>query len=126
VPGIRHQWALSLFRQPTDYTALAFNNASALPATAVRDEPVSISFSIANHEGRAISYRYVLTETASGPPTTLQQSSRLVETGGTWTVATSVRPSCPGSRCRIQVSLPGHPETIDFLVTLTSKRAAGG
>jgi hypothetical protein len=128
-PAGRHQWALSLFRQPTYYTALSFNKAWALPATAAWDAPLSVSFSVANHEGRAVRYRYVLTETAgggSGRPTTLKQSAKLVPAGSTWTVSTSVRPTCASSTCRVEVSLPGHPETIDFLLDLTFGPPAGG
>jgi hypothetical protein len=128
-PAGRHQWALSLFRQPTYYTALSFNKAWALPATAAWDAPLSVSFSVANHEGRAVRYRYVLTEKAgsgSGTVTTLKQSARLVPDGATWTVSTSVRPTCASSTCRVEVSLPGHPETIDFLLNLTFGPPAGG
>lgn len=128
-PAGRHQWALSLFRQPTYYTALSFNKAWALPATAAWDAPLHVSFSVANHEGRAVRYRYVLTEKAdggSGTATTLKQSARLVPDGGTWTVSASVRPTCASSTCRVEVSLPGHPETIDFLLNLTFGPPAGG
>lgn len=128
-PAGRHQWALSLFRQPTYYTALSFNKAWALPATVAWDAPLNVSFSVANHEGRAVRYRYVLTEKAgggSGTTTTLKQSARLVPDGGTWTVSTSVRPTCASSTCRVEVSLPGHPETIDFLLNLTFGPPAGG
>jgi hypothetical protein len=116
--GGRHQWALSIFRQPTPYTALSFNRAWALPATAVRNQPVAISFAINNQEGQAVSYRYVLSESAGGVSQTLGGSSRTVAAGATWSVSTVVRPDCGSSPCRVEVSLPGHPETIDFLVTL--------
>ncbi len=128
-PAGRHQWALSLFRQPTYYTALSFNRAWALPATAAWDAPLSISFSVSNHEGRTVTYRYVLSETPVGEPgtaTTLKRSARVVPAGATWTVSTSVRPTCASSSCRVEVSLPGYPETIDFLVNLTFGPPAGG
>jgi hypothetical protein len=128
-PAGRHQWALSLFRQPTDYTALAFNKAWTLPATAAWDAPLSISFSVSNHEGRTIRYRYLLSEAPaadSRTATTLRQSARVVPAGATWTVSTSVRPTCASSSCRVEVSLPGYPETIDFLVNLTFGPPAGG
>jgi hypothetical protein len=128
-PAGRHQWALSLFRQPTDYTALSFNKAWALPATAAWDAPLSVSFSVSNHEGRTIRYRYLLSETPGGESrtaTTLKQSARVVPAGATWTVSTSVRPTCASSSCRVEVSLPGYPETIDFLVNLTFGPPAGG
>jgi hypothetical protein len=118
-PAGRHQWALSLFKQPTGYTALSFNEAWALPTLAVADKPIAISFSVGNHQGHAVSYRYVLAQESDGETQTLQQASKVVGAGATWTVSTSVRPSCAASPCKVQVTLPGHPETIDFLVGLT-------
>jgi hypothetical protein len=131
-PYGRHQWALSLFRQPAPYTALAFSRPAALPATAVANEPVGISFTVANHEGHAARYRYVVSVgsvfsagssgTGSVRTRILGSSGRTVPDGATWTVSTAVRPACGSSPCRLEVSLPGYPETIDFLVTL---RTAG-
>lgn len=126
LPAGRHQWALSLFRQPTYYTSLSFDKAWALPGAATSGAPVTFSFSVGNHEGRAVTYRYRITEGPSGKRITVGQSTRVVAPGATWTVATSVRALCAASPCRVQVSLPGHPETIDFLLTLTAKRAARG
>ena len=120
VPSARHQWALSLFRQPTPYTALAFNHASSLPAQAVINKPIAISFTVSNREGHKVSYRYVLTQSPSRTSGVLGQSEKTVAAGATWNVSTMVRPSCPSSPCRVQVSLPGHPETIDFLVSLSA------
>jgi len=120
VPAGRHQWALSLFRQPTPYTVLSFDKASSLPSTAALNRPLPISFTIGNDEGRATYYRYILTQSADGISEKLGGSSRLVAKGKSWTVSTVIRPSCAGSPCKIEVSLPGHPETIDFLVTLTT------
>jgi hypothetical protein len=119
-PYGRHQWALSLFRQPTPYTVLAFSRPAALPATAVVNEPVGISFTVANHEGHAVHYRYVLSAGSSSGTHVLGSSARTVPDGATWTVSRAVRPTCGTSPCRLEVSLPGHPETIDFLVTLTA------
>jgi hypothetical protein len=150
-PSGRHQWALSLFRQPTPYTVLAFSRPAALPATAVVNEPVGISFTVANHEGHAARYRYVLSVgsvfsagshgagshaagshgagshgAGSGRTRVLGSSARTVPDGATWTVSTAVRPTCGISPCRLEVSLPGYPETIDFLVTLrTAGRSHG-
>lgn len=121
LPAGRHQWALSLIRQPTPYTALSFNRAWALPSSAVTNQLMPISFTVANEEGRAINYRYVVTESDYGVSKTLGGSSKIVDSGTTWTVSTVVRPSCAYSPCQIQVSLPGHPEKIDFLVNLTAK-----
>jgi hypothetical protein len=119
LPAGRHQWALSLFRQPTYYTALSFNRSWALPATAVTGEPLAVSFSVANHEGRSVRYRYVVSNQGDGVPQTLAQAAKIVGAGATWTVRTSIRPTCATSPCRVVVSLPGHGETIDFLLSMT-------
>ncbi len=59
-PSGRHQWAVSLLRQPARYTVLSFSDAAALPAAAVIDKPITVSFTVGNHEGRAVDYRYIL------------------------------------------------------------------
>jgi hypothetical protein len=117
-PAVRHQWALSLIRQPAAFTALSFDDPSALPAYADKNQPITVSFTVSNQEGRATRYRYVLTESAAGKAETLEQSSKTVAPGSQWNVSTVVRPTCATSPCRVEVSLPGHPETIDFLVYL--------
>jgi hypothetical protein len=126
LPAGRHQWALSLFRQPTHFTSLSFDKAWALPGTATRGAPVLFTFSVGNHEGRAVTYRYLITEGPSGRAQTVAQSARVVAPGATWKVSTSVRAVCASSPCRVEVSLRGFPETIDFLLTVTAKRAASG
>lgn len=124
-PVGRHQWALSLIRQPTNYTTLSFNGVSALPTTTVANEAMTVSFTIGNHEGAGLRYRYILTASDGKRLQTLGQSAKIVPSGSTWTVRTVVRPACVASPCRIRVSLPGHPEAIQFQVTvkLPSTRA---
>jgi hypothetical protein len=117
-PAGRHEWALTLFRQPTRYTVLSFNHAAALPATAAIGEPITVSFTVGNEEGRAADYRYVISAAGGRSSRVLGESARTVADGATWTVTTAVRPACGAARCRIEVSLPGHPETIDFLVAV--------
>jgi hypothetical protein len=123
-PSGRHQWAVSLFRQPTHYTVLSFNDAAALPATAAIDKPITVSFTVGNHEGRAVDYRYILSTAGRERSRVLGQSAKTVAAGAAWTVSTAVRPACGAPRCRIEVSLPGHPETIDFLVVLRGRGPA--
>jgi hypothetical protein len=118
IPSARHQWALSVFRQPTRYTALSFNGSWKLPSAVVAYQPVRISFVIDNQEGRTQAYRYVITQTSAGLTSTLAESARTVEVGRSGAVSTVIRPTCLVSPCRIQVSLPGHPETVYFLATV--------
>jgi hypothetical protein len=118
LPTARHEWALSIFRQPSRYTALSFNKPWALPSVARKGKPIALSFTVGDQEGRSELYRYVLTESAGSFSRKISESQRIVPSGGTWTVTTVVRPICRLSPCRVEVSLPGHPEVIDFLVEL--------
>ena len=122
LPGGRHQWALSLIRQPIRYTALSFDQAQDLPATATEGEAIKFSFSVGNQEGHAVGYRYVLSASEGGSSRVLDESERTVAAGATWRVSAVVRPTCGSSLCRVEVILPGHPEKIDFLVTIKAQR----
>jgi hypothetical protein len=117
-PAGRREWALSLGEQPTRYTALSFNTSWALPDIDAFGAPIPISFEISNQEGRPTRYQYVLSETDGIVTRRLGAAARLVASGGKWTVSTIVRPTCPGPVCHIEVHLPGHPETIEFVVNL--------
>jgi O-antigen/teichoic acid export membrane protein len=121
LPGGRHQWALSLFRQPIRYTALSCNQAQDLPATTINGGAIRISFSIGNQEGHPVGYQYILSASGGGSSRTLAESAKTVAAGATWKVSALIRPTCDSSPCRIEVTLPGHPEKIYFLVTLKAQ-----
>jgi hypothetical protein len=123
LPAGRHQWALSLIRQPAHYTILSFDHPSALPSRAVINRPIRVSFMIGNREGRLLAYQYVLSQHGGGASQVLGESARTIGAGDSWKVSTTVRPSCHTSPCRIEVSLPGHPEVIDFVIRLLSRGA---
>jgi hypothetical protein len=123
-PWVRHEWALSLGRQNTAYTQLGFSRAAALPVTAVRGKAIPISFAITNDEGKQVSYQYVV---ASGSGTKLEplsSATRVVAMGASWDVDITVVPKCADSACRIQVSLPGQGESIDFIFNYQVKSGA--
>ena len=115
-PASRHQWALSLFRQTTYYTVLSFNHPSALPEAVSKKGPITFTFSVSNQERGAVHYQYVLSVTSSNDSYILKKSAKTVAMGATWTVTMTVRPVCSSSLCRVEISLPGHPEKIDFLL----------
>lgn len=119
----RHQWALSLFRQPTYYTALYFGHASMLPSALVRGQRIPVSFYVRNEEGGPVDYQYVVTSSDGIYTDVLKQSRRTVAAGATWKVFIRVRPGCRLTPCRIEVALPGHLENIDFLMSLIPGRA---
>lgn len=119
VPSLRHQWALTLGRQPAPYTALFFDRPGALPRRVTAGRAVGLTFTVQNHEGRPEAYTYLVTVYGRRGARTLGRSTRTVPPGGSWTVSALVRPACGSSPCRVRVSLPGHPEAIDVLLTPT-------
>lgn len=122
-PAGRHEWALSLFHQQARYTALSFNNPSGLPIVATEHAPMTVSFTIANREGRTLRYRYVVSANGNGISRTLATAVRTLPDGGSWTVTAAIKPVCPTSApCQIEVALPGHAPHIDFYVTLIPAR----
>jgi hypothetical protein len=125
LPAGRHQWALSLIRQPTPYTVLFFNKPAALPTTDAIDKQITVSFTVGNHEGRLMDFRYVLSVSSGRDSRILEESTRPIAPGAMWTVTRRFRPRCSISPCRIEVSLPGHPETIDFLLSGAIARGGG-
>ena len=120
-PAGRHQWALSLIRQPSRYTALSFNRPADLPRMIDRFQSVTVSFAVGNHEGRATTYRYVVSAASRQRTRQLALAQAVVASGATWYVTIKVRPRCAASPCRVVVSLPGHPEVIDFLAAVRSR-----
>lgn len=121
LPAGRHQWAVSLIRQPTRYTTLSFIRPTDLPQMIGRFQRVRVNFAVANHEGRAVKYRYVVSSASGRRTRHLAQAQALVASGATWSVTIKVRPRCTASPCRVTVSLSGHPEVIDFLATVRSR-----
>ncbi len=114
-PWVRHQWTLSVQRQPTPYTQLGFTNAAGLPTTGVRGEGIPVSFTITNDEGRQISYRYVVASGSGTTLTALNSGTIPLAPKASWNVGIFVVPKCAAASCRIQVSLPDQDESIDFI-----------
>ncbi len=83
---------------------------------ALKNRPVTFTFSVDNQEGRPVHYQYVLSVARRDGFYILRESAKTVAAGATWTVTATVRLACGGSQCRIEISLPGHPEKIDFLL----------
>ena len=115
-PAGRHQWALSLFRQPAHYTALYFNHPLTLRREISRSAPVPLVFTIQNNEGTTIKYDYIVTSDDGVNHSVLYKASRKIASDSQFKVAITIHPKCILNPCRIQVALPGHPETIDFLL----------
>lgn len=116
-PWVRHEWALSVQRQPTPYTQLGFTNAASLPATGVPGKGIPVSFTITNDEGRQVSYRYVVASGSGTKLTTLSSGTTVIAAGQSRGVAIVVVPKCAAASCQVQVSLPEQNESIDFMLT---------
>lgn len=116
-PWVRHEWSLSLQRQPTFNTQLGWANAAALPTTAVPGQSVPVSFIITNDEGRPVSYRYVVASGSGTKLTAISSATRVLAPRASWGVGINVVPKCAAASCQVQVSLPEQHESIDFRLT---------
>ena len=123
VPAGRHQWALSIFRQATPYTALSFDHPTSLPVAAQAGQTLAFTFSIQNHEGHTVHYAYAVTSSPGG--STPMKSTATVADGQTRAISVSLEPQCNGSPCRIQVTLPTYDQSIDFLVSVPKSSTSG-
>jgi hypothetical protein len=123
LPAGRHQWAESLVRQRSTYTALAFVNPTALPLEISSGQQVSFAFSVANEESSGIRYRYLVT--SSPTKQIIGGGSLRIPTGGTGVVHMSVLPRCASSPCRISIDLVDYSESVGFNVRVTGLSAKG-
>jgi hypothetical protein len=117
-PAGRHQWDVSIFRQPTHYTTLSFVAAAKLPSTATAGKPVSLVVALGNNEGRLVDYPYVVTSAnATGSDVrVVQRATVAVPAGHVREVAINVAPTCTSASCRLAVLLPEQAESIDVLL----------
>jgi O-antigen/teichoic acid export membrane protein len=118
-PAGRHQWAISIARQPNHYTTLSFEQAAHLPTTVAAGTAVHLLFAVKNNEGRRIDYSYVVTSAnaaSSGPAKVLDRARVAVPAGRTQPVAIDVVPVCSSSSCRVQITLPSQSESIDAFI----------
>ena len=115
-PAGRHQWDISILRQPTRYTVLYFDHPASLPHQVQASQTIAFSFTIVNNEGRSVDYRYMVRTSPTDDPTQQEVSTATIPATRAESISVSLRPACAASPCRIQVSLAGYPETIAFLV----------
>ena len=116
IPWSRHQWVLSLVRQPTRYTALSFVHPTSLPYEAELNQTIRFSFSIANYEGHSVDYRYSVATSPTHEPQAPDVSHVRLSNDQRASIPISVPLACDASPCRIRVSLAGYTQSIDFLV----------
>jgi hypothetical protein len=114
-PAGRHQWDVSILRQPTRYTVLYFDHPASLPHQATANQTISFSFTIVNDEGRSVDYHYRVQTSPTDPPQE-QEASTTIPASRQEAISVSLRPACAASPCRIRISLAGYSESIDFLL----------
>ena len=118
VPAGRRQWAISIIRQPTPFTALYFDHPTALPSTVTNGQRVNFMFSIANHEENPLNYPYTVVVSPSNGQSVPTTRTAFVAPGKSRSLAVTVEVACSASPCRVQVSLPDQRQSIDFRVAV--------
>jgi hypothetical protein len=118
-PYVRHEWALSLWRQDPAYTELGFNDAAALPVHAMHGKAIRVSFAITNDGSGPVSYRYTIMSGSGARLDPLSSATGTVAPGETWNVDKWIVPKCSQAICRVQVAVPQVHERIYFILTLT-------
>jgi hypothetical protein len=122
--GQRSMRSAGLTAATPGFTALAFAQPSQLPKALRRPAAaVPVTFTVANHEGRARTYEWsVLVGVASS--SSVARSGRIaVPAGAVRTVQAQLRVACHGSRQRVQVTLAGTNDVItDWLTCAAGAR----
>jgi O-antigen/teichoic acid export membrane protein len=121
-PAGRHQWDVSIFRQPTHYTTLSFEDAAHLPSTVVAGRSVQLVFAVGNNEGKRLAYAYVVTSAnaAGGDVKVVEHATVTVPSGRVQAVAVRAAPVCASSSCRLTIRLPKQSESINALIRVQS------
>jgi hypothetical protein len=126
-PQGRHEWSVSLFRQPSAITTLSFADPSALPAEWTCGRTLPVQFVVENRQGRTADLHYVVTQEddlGARAAAMRAQGTLTVADGTAAPVTVQVRPDCPATSSRIRVSVVGHPQTIFFHVRLSGNDRA--
>jgi hypothetical protein len=116
-PAVRRQIAESVSRQPTPYTELYFTDHTNLPVFVSTSYTNAFAFTIGNHEGKALSYPYVVTATSAQGTTEIASGSVRVDSARFVNTSVSFLAPAPATKYVITVQLSGRPEMIHFAVT---------
>jgi hypothetical protein len=116
-PTLRHEIARSVVRQPTPYTELYFSGEASLPKRLFVSRPNQFNFTIANHEGQTVQYRYVVTGESLEQSTTIAQTFVTVASGHQAEPSIGFTPLAPHTQYVISVKLLDRPESIHFRTT---------
>jgi hypothetical protein len=116
-PAVRRQISLSVTRQPTPFTELSFMDHTNLPAFLSTSYTNEFAFTIGNHEGKAVSYPYVVTAKSSHGTTALATGTVNVDSGRSVRVPVSFLAPEPATQYVITVQLSGRPQLLHFAAT---------
>jgi hypothetical protein len=112
--SLRRETVRSVMREPTPFTELYFTNHVRLPTRLRASRPNVFSFTIANHEGRATSYAYVVTARSGDGTTEVARDTITIERGGAAIERVAFTPRRPNTAYLITVRLRDRVETIHF------------
>jgi hypothetical protein len=108
VPWVRHQAELSVLRAPAHYTELAFGD----PLHPVDCATGTATITLANHEGRNVSYRYTATvRRGGGTVIRTRRGTAPVRRGATSVVRIETGAPIP-ARTALWIGLDGRPQQL--------------
>lgn len=100
--------------QPEPVTELYFNDPVHLPQTVTAGEPSTFSYHIANHEGKATTYRVRITQFTNGRPDIIADTSIQVADGQAITVPQTFIAPAAGEQLELVVDLLDQGESLHF------------
>jgi uncharacterized protein YfaS (alpha-2-macroglobulin family) len=113
--NVRDVVSESLVREPKRFTEMYFADHTRLPAVLIAGEDTRFGFVIANHEGRPVDYRFVVSAESPSGTITLGQGGVRIDEGHRATEEISFAPPRPTTKYLITVRLLGRSEQIHFL-----------
>ena len=113
-PWLRGQMAESFSHRPTRFTALSFTDHATLPRNLARLGPIPFSFTITNHEGHRVAYRFKVVGIGPNGPEAGPDASVTVSDNHSLVRTVEFVPSQPKAAYTITVELVGRPEFIHF------------
>jgi hypothetical protein len=110
----KHQFAISVTRQPTPYTQLFFANSTTLPRELSLNRPNDVKFTVVNNEGRAATYHYTVTMAVGNQAKIAGQGSFALGDNQSITQTAVIKPSSRRSQYLVKITLDGTGSFIQF------------
>jgi hypothetical protein len=116
-PAVTNQLAESVSRRPAQFTELYFGAPARIPKRLSISNPNTFAFTIANHEGKALAYPYVVTAQSLEGTSILSQRVVTVAPGGIAQETVQFMPRHPATSYLFSVHIAGRTEVIHFVGT---------